>query len=83
MIQQRIASKAHDDVHLAGTVYKYGGEYAVSIYDLVSFICTGNEHKISVGEPSFPVAALPHGRRVLDGKTKSSRLLIMSSRIYH
>ena len=70
MIQQCTARKAHDDVHYAGTVYKYAREYAVSIHDLVSFICTGDEHKISVGEPGFPIAALPHGRRVLDGKNE-------------
>ena len=65
MIEQRVARKAHDDVHYAGAVYKYAKEYAVSIRHLVSFICTGDKHKISVGVPGFPVAALPRGHRVL------------------
>ena len=49
MIQQRMARKAHDDVHYAGAVYKYAREYALSIHDLVSFICIDDKHKISVG----------------------------------
>ena len=71
MIQQCMARKAHDDVHYAGAVYKYAREYAVSIRDLVSFICTDDNYKISVGEPGFPVAALPCWRRVLVGKTEA------------
>ena len=47
MIQQRMARKAHDDVHYAGAVYKYAREYALSIHDLVSFICIDDKHKIS------------------------------------
>ena len=70
MIQQCMARKAHDDVHYAGSVYKFAREYAVSICDLVSFICTNNKHKISVGEPGFPVATLPCGHRVLAGKNE-------------
>ena len=70
MIQQRMARKAHDDVHYAGAVYKYAREYAVSIGDLVSFICTKNKHKILVGEPGFSVAALPCGHWVLVGKNE-------------
>ena len=65
MIQQCMARKADDDVHYAGAVYKYAREYAVSIHNLVSFICTDNKHKISVGEPGFSVATLPCGHRVL------------------
>ena len=79
MIQQYKARKAHDDVHYARTVYKYAREYAVSICDLVSYICTNDEHKILVGEPGFSVVTLPRGFRVLLEKIKSFRLLIMSS----
>ena len=70
MIQQYKAKKAHDDVHYAGTVYKYAREYAVSICDLVSYICTDNEHKILVGEPGFSVITLPCGFRVLFEKNE-------------
>ena len=64
MIQQCMTRKGDDDVHYAGAVYKYAREYAVSIHNLVSFICTDNKHKISVGEPGFSVATLPCGHRV-------------------
>ena len=70
MIQQRMSRKAHDDVHYAGAVYNYARKYAVSIRDLVSFICTDDNYKILLGEPGFPVATLPWGRRVLVGKTE-------------
>ena len=49
MIQQRMARKAHDDIYYAEAVYKYARKYAVSIRNLVSFICAHNKHKISVG----------------------------------
>ena len=65
-----MSRKAHDDVHYAGAVYNYAREYAVSIRDLVSFICTDDNYKILLGEPGFPVATLPWGRRVLAGKTE-------------
>ena len=55
MIQQRMIRKAHDDVHYAGGVYKYTREYAATIRDLASFICTNNKHKTLVGEPGFPL----------------------------
>ena len=43
-----MTTKAHEDVHYAGAVYKYA----------------------TVGEPGFPVAAVPRGRRVLIGKSE-------------
>ena len=70
IIQQRMVRKVHDDVHYTGAVYKYARGYAVSVHDLVSFICTNNKHKILVGESGFPVAALPHGCRVLVEKNE-------------
>ena len=75
MIKQRMVRRAHDNIHYAGAVYEYASEFAVSIHNLDSFICTNNKHKISVGEPGFLVAALPHERR----KIKFSRLLIVTS----
>ena len=50
MIQQHMARKAYDDVHYAGAVYKHAREYAISICNLVSFICSNDKHRISVGE---------------------------------
>ena len=58
--------KAHYD-HYANVIFKYARQYAVNVQDLCSFICTDDKHKISVGEPGFPLSVLPHGRRVLVG----------------
>ena len=62
MIQQCMARKENDDVHYAGAVYKYAREYAVSICNLFSFICTNNKHKTSAGKPGFSVGTLSCGR---------------------
>ena len=62
--------KTHDNTVYAGAVYEYARELAVSIRDLVSFICTDDKHKISVGEPGFPITALPRRPRVLVGKNE-------------
>ena len=71
MLQQRMIRKSHDDDHYANAIFKYAREYAVSIRDICSFVCTNDKHKISMGEPNFPLAALPRGRRVLKGKNES------------
>ena len=70
MMQQRMVRKTHDDEHYAAAIYKYSREYAVSIRDLTSLVCTDDKHKVSMGEPGVPVAALPRGRRVLVGNNQ-------------
>ena len=65
MLQQRMIRKAHDDDHYTNAIFKYAREYAVSIRDICSLVCTDDKHKISMGEPNFLLAALPRGRRVL------------------
>ena len=66
-MQQRMVPKAHDDDHYENAIFKYARQYAVNVRDLCSFISTDDKHKISVGEPDFPLSALPRGRRVLVG----------------
>ena len=70
-LQQRMIRKAHDDDHYAKAIFKYACEYAVSIRDICSFVCTDDKHKISMGELNFPLVALPHGRRVLVANNES------------
>ena len=57
--------KAHDDDHYTNAIFKYAREYAVSIRDICYFVCTDGKHKISMGEPKFPYAALPRERPML------------------
>ena len=71
MLQQRMIRKSHDDDHYANAIFKYAREYAVSIRDICSFVCTDDKNKISIGEPNFPLAALIRGRRVLVGNNES------------
>ena len=71
MMQQRMIRKSHDDEHYANAIYKYVREYAVSLRDKAIFICTDDKHKISVGEPNFPLSALPRGKRVLVGNNEA------------
>ena len=71
MMQQRMVRKAHDDDHYANAIFKYTREYAVNVPDHCSFICTDDKHKISVGEPGFPLSTLPRRRRVLVGLNKT------------
>ena len=61
----------HDDDHYANAIFQYAREYAVSIRDICSFVCTDDKHKISMSEPNFPLAAVPRGRWVLDGNNES------------
>ena len=71
MLQQRMIRKADDNNHYAIAIFKYAHEYAVSIRDICSFVCTDDKHKISMGEPNFPLAALPRGRQMLAANNKS------------
>ena len=57
--------KLHDDDHYMKALFKYAREYAINIRDICSFICTDDKHKIDVGEPNFPLAAVPRGKQVL------------------
>ena len=67
MMQQQMVRKVPNDDHYANAIFKHPRQYAVNVRDLRSFICTDNKHKISIGEPGFPLSALPCGRRVLVG----------------
>jgi hypothetical protein len=40
-------------------------EYTVSIREHCCFVSIDDKHKVSIGEPNYPVAAAERGRRVL------------------
>ena len=62
--------KSHRNNPYANAIYKYTQQYAIDITYLASFICTDDKHKILLGQPGFPLSALPCGRRVLVGKNQ-------------
>ena len=68
MIQQRLICKSPEDDHYCACIFKYAKEYAAKLRDIATFICTDDKHKISVGEPGYPLASVPRGTRVLVDK---------------
>lgn len=64
MVQQRQWRKDHIDSHYAAALYRYMREYAIAFKDYCGFVSLDDKHKISIGEPGFPVAAAERGRRV-------------------
>ena len=34
------------------------------VSDIWSYVCTNNKHTISIGEPGYPLSALPRGKHV-------------------
>ena len=64
MIQQRQWRHQHVDSHYAAASYWYMQEYAISIREHCSFISIDNKHKVTIGEPNYPVAAADRRRRV-------------------
>ena len=65
MIQQRQWRYNHPDSHYAAACYRYMREYAIMLRDMCAFISLDDKHKIKVGEPNSPVAAVERGKRVL------------------
>ncbi|XP_046584513.1 uncharacterized protein LOC124291542 isoform X1 [Haliotis rubra] len=67
MVQQRQLRKPHVDVHYAAAYFKYLKEYPVDFRDHFTMFCVDDKHKVKVGEPGCPVAAVDRGRQVLVG----------------
>ena len=65
MVQQRQFRKSHPDEHYAATILRYFHEFALQYRDVSVMACLDDKHKIKVGEPKFPVAAVERGKRVL------------------
>ena len=71
MMQQRMLRKHHDDGHYCACINKYIRSMAVKFRDVSTLLCTDDKHKISIGEPGYPLSALPRGRRVLVAQNQS------------
>ena len=65
MVQQRQFRKSHPDEHYASAVFRYLCEFAVKYRDIATMACLDDKHKVKIGEPNFPVAAVERGKRVL------------------
>ena len=65
MVQQRQFRKSHPDEHYAAAIFRYIREFAIMHKEISTFACLDDKHKIKIGEPGFPVAAVERGKRVL------------------
>ena len=74
MVLQRMIRKTYADDYYTNVISKYAHEDTGNIMDICSFICMDDKHRISMGEPNFPLAAVPRGRRVLVVNNESFRV---------
>ena len=65
IVQRRQLRKFHPDAHLCAALFRYEREYAIRFRDISLFVCIDDKHKISVGEPNYPVAAVERGKEVI------------------
>ena len=70
MVQQKQLHHSHIDSHYAACVFRYIREYAIICRDFYNFICLDDKHRVKVGEPEVPVAAVERGRQVLVSKNE-------------
>ena len=82
MLQQRMIKRFHDDDHYANAIFQYAREYAVSIRDICSFVCTDDKHKISMSEPNFPLRQFHVEDESLMEITKAFKYVIMISQLF-
>ena len=65
MIQKRQFRKSHPDSHYCAAIFRYMRDYAIKYRDMSIFVCIDDKHRIKVGEPDFPVAAVERGWEVI------------------
>ena len=46
-------------------------EYAILFWELSLFACIDDKHRVKVGEPNFPVAAVERGKEVIDSTSNT------------
>ena len=69
-VQKRLFRKSHPDEHYCAALFRYQRELAVKYRELSTFICIDDKHRIKVGEPGYPVAAVERGRQVIVSQTE-------------
>ena len=63
MAQARQFRKSHKDSHYAAAIFRY--QRAVMFREESMFAYMDDKHRIKVGEPNYPVAAIERGRTML------------------
>ena len=64
-VQRRLFRKEHLDGHYCAALYRYLREFAVLYRDVSLFVSVDDKHRIKVGEPGFPLAAVERGKEVI------------------
>ena len=65
MVQAKQFRKSHPDEHYAAALFRYMREFAVKFKTVTEMVCLDDKHRMKVGEPGYPVAAVERGRRVI------------------
>lgn len=65
MVQKRQLRKSHPDAHFCAALFKYMRDYARKFREISLFVCIDDKHRIKVGEPGYPVAAVERGKEVI------------------
>ena len=65
MVQKRQFRKTHPDAHFCAALFRYMREFAIMFRDVSIFISMDDKHRINVGEPDFPIAAVERGKEVI------------------
>ena len=68
MTQSRQLRKDHPDQVVGHVEFKYLKTFAVQFREYTVFVCEDDKHKVSVGEPGYPVAAASRSRKAIAGK---------------
>lgn len=64
-IQRRQWRHEHIDAHYAAATFRYEREFAIKFRDHCTLACLDDKHRVKVGDPGEPLAAVDRGRRVL------------------
>ena len=65
MVQARQFRKSHVDAHYAAAVFRYQREMSLLFQGMCVFVCLDDKHRVKIGEPGYPVAAVERGKRVM------------------
>ena len=71
MVQQRQLRATHEDEHYAAALFRYLRQMAVDYREDANLLCVDDKHKVKVGNPGHPVAAVERGKPVLVGVNKT------------
>ena len=71
IIQHRQLRKEHQDTHYASALFRDYKEMAVMFRENSVLLSVDDKHKIKIGEPGHPVAAVERGKKVVIGLNQS------------